>query len=67
MFRISNIHSTELKKVNKLKGPREAALVPLRREKKAAKSGEGKRDLGGTDDWAQREGNMIWYWVGEKD
>ena len=44
---IPKIQSTELKKVNKLKGPSEDASVPLGREKKAITSGEGGRDLGG--------------------
>jgi hypothetical protein len=39
--RISKIQPTELKKVNKLKGPSEDAPVPLGREKKAITSGEG--------------------------
>ena len=33
-YRIPKIQSTELKKVNKLKGPREDTSVPLGREKK---------------------------------
>ena len=37
---------TELKKVNKLKGPSEDASVPLGREKKAITSGEGKEGQG---------------------
>jgi hypothetical protein len=44
------IQSTELKKVNKLKGPSEDTSVPLGREKKAITSGEGERDLGGKVD-----------------
>ena len=43
-YRIPKIQSTELKKVNKLKGPSEDASVPLRREKKAITSGEGRRE-----------------------
>jgi hypothetical protein len=39
--------STELKKVNKLKGPSEDTPVPLGREKKANTREEGKRGLGG--------------------
>ena len=50
-YRISMLHSTELKKVNKLKCPSEDAPVPLGREKKAMTSGEGGRDLGGKVDW----------------
>ena len=41
-YRILRIQSTELKKVNKLKGPREDALIPLGRYKKAITEG---RDL----------------------
>ena len=44
------IQSTELKKVNKLKGPSEDTSVPLGREKKAITSEEGWRDLGGKVD-----------------
>jgi hypothetical protein len=36
--------------VNKLKGPREDASVPLGREKKAITSGKGGRVLGGKVD-----------------
>ena len=39
-YRIPKIQSIELKIINKLKGPREDALVLLGREKKANKSGE---------------------------
>jgi hypothetical protein len=42
-YRISKIQSTELKKLNKLKCPREDASVPHGREKKAITSGEGGR------------------------
>ena len=49
-YRIPKIQSTELKKVNKLKGQSEDASVPLRREKKAITSGEGGEDLGGKVD-----------------
>jgi hypothetical protein len=41
MNRIPQIQSTELKTVNKLKGPREDASIPVEREKKAIK-GVGK-------------------------
>jgi hypothetical protein len=50
-YRIPKIQSTELKKVNKLKGPSQDTSVPLRREKKASTRGEGGgRDLGGKMD-----------------
>jgi hypothetical protein len=65
------IQSTQLKKVNKLKGPSENPSVPLEREKKAITSGEGREEPGresGLDvaGWVG-EGNLIWYWVSEKD
>ena len=73
-YRIPKIQSTELKKVNKLKGPREDASVPLGREKNAVTVGrEGPgRDLGGKVDrpfffFEGREGNLIWYWVRENN
>ena len=70
-YRIPKIQSTELKKVNKLKCPSEDASVPLGREKKAITSGEGGRDLGGKVDrgrgYMRGKGNLIWYWVREKD
>ena len=42
-YRILKIQFTELKKVNKLKGPSEEASVPLGREKKTITRGEGGR------------------------
>lgn len=53
--RIPKIQSTELKKINKLKGPSEDTSVPLGREKKAITSGERGRDLGGKVDGGCRE------------
>jgi hypothetical protein len=41
-YRIPEIQSTELKKVNKLKCPSEDASVPLEKERKAITSGEGE-------------------------
>jgi hypothetical protein len=38
--RIPRIQSTELKQVNKLKGPSEDTLIPLERVKKAIRGGE---------------------------
>ena len=53
MYRIPSIQSTEIKKVNKLKGLSEDASVPLGREKKAITGqregrgrAEGGRDIG---------------------
>ena len=63
---IPKIQSTELKKINKLKGPSEDASVLLGREKKPS-----TRGIGGT--WERKkmgecgDGNMVRYWVGEKD
>ena len=45
-YRIPKIQSTELKKVNKLKDPREDASVPLGKEKKAITSGESGQEVG---------------------
>jgi hypothetical protein len=50
--------------------PSEDSLVPLGREKKAITSVEGGRDLGvevGPGRGSGGEGNLIWYWVREKD
>jgi hypothetical protein len=56
---IPKIQSTELKKINNLKGPSEEASDPLGREKKAITSGVGGRDLrgkvdGGGGSWRER-------------
>jgi hypothetical protein len=62
VYRIPKIQSTELKKFNKLKCPREDASVPLGREKKAITSGERWRELGGKVDGEQGiggQGNLI--------
>ena len=53
-YRIPNTQSTELKKVNKLKGPSEDASVSLGREKKVTMREEVGRDLGGKGDGGQR-------------
>jgi hypothetical protein len=45
-YTIPKIDTTELKKVNKLKCTSKDTSVPLGREKKAFRSGEGGRDLG---------------------
>jgi hypothetical protein len=70
LYRIPKIHSTELKKLNKLKCPSEDSSFSLRREKKAITSWEGGRELGRKVDgvwgrWGER--NKIWYWVRKKD
>ena len=43
MYRIPKIKSTELKNINKLKGPSDDAPIPLGKEKKAITSREGGR------------------------
>ena len=54
MYRNPRIQSTELQKANKLKGPSEAASIPLGREKiSITRAVEEGRDLGGKWD---REG-----------
>jgi hypothetical protein len=58
-----------------LKCPSQNTSVLLGREKKAIKSGEGGREggrergrnLGGKMEGVGGEGNLIWYWVREKD
>jgi hypothetical protein len=42
-YRILRIQSTELKKVNKAKGPGEDVLIPLGREKKAIMGDRGSK------------------------
>jgi hypothetical protein len=66
-YRIPKIQSTELKKVNKLKCPSEDASVPLGREKKAITGGGKKGEPERERRWGGGEGNLIWYWVREKD
>jgi hypothetical protein len=60
---------TELKKVNKLKGPSKDASVLCGREKRAITSGKEGRNLGGNmGKWKEREeGNLIWYKVRENE
>jgi hypothetical protein len=66
------IQSTEFKRLIKLKCPSEDASVPLGRDKKAITSGQGWREgIGresghGQGQWGV-EGNLVWYWVREKD
>ena len=54
-YRIPMIQSTEIKKVNKLKGTSKDASVPLGREK-AITSGEGGRNLSGREDREEKGG-----------
>ena len=44
--------------------PSEDISVRLRRKKKGITSGEGGKDVGEKE---EGEGNLIWYWVREKD
>jgi hypothetical protein len=54
--------------VDKLKCPCKDASVPLGREKKAITIGEGGREGPGKEIGGKGgEGNLIWYWVREKD
>jgi hypothetical protein len=59
-YRITKIQSSELKKVNKLKGPSEDTSVLLGREKKAITRAEG-----GTERESGHGGRgiMMWCWV----
>jgi hypothetical protein len=49
-YRIPRILSTELKMVNKPKGPSEDASIPLEREKKSITVGRGREGHG----WGRR-------------
>ena len=42
MYRIPRIQSTELKKVNKQKGPRKDASIPVGKEKRAIRENREK-------------------------
>ena len=50
-YRITKIHSSKLKKINKLKGPNEESSVLLGREKKAITNMEGGRLPGRESGW----------------
>ena len=52
-----------------MKDPSEDASVPVQREKKAITSREGGRDMREKVDrgCGDGEGNLIWYWVKDKD
>jgi hypothetical protein len=65
------VHNTQntvyrTQKVDKLKGPSEDTSVPPGKGKKAITKGEKWTWEGKGMRWGE-EGNMIWYWVGEKD
>jgi hypothetical protein len=51
VYRIPKIQSTELKKLNKLKGTGEESSVQLVMEKKATTKQEQRRDLGVKEFW----------------
>ena len=53
------IKSTELKKVNQLKGPSEDTSVPLRREKRATREEEKGRELREEHDLILGEGKGL--------
>ena len=57
MYRIHKIQSTELKKVNRMKGPSEDASVSLGREKKTTTSVEGGSNLRGKSGLGLWEGD----------
>ena len=62
-YRIPQIQSTELKKINRVKGPSEDVSVLLGREKKTITRWEGTWKGEGMG----RRENMIRYWGREKD
>jgi hypothetical protein len=63
------IQNTELKKLNKLKGSSEDSSVPFGREKNTVTSEEEVTWEGKCTGLGRSgvEGNLIWYWVREKD
>ena len=65
--RIPRIQSTELKKVDKQKGPSEDVSILLGREKKAITGGGWRKGPGCERRQGGEEGNMIGYWVEEQD
>ena len=62
MYRIPRIQFTELKKVNKPKGPSEDASILLGREKKAISRGRGREEPGCSRGGEGENGNIIRYW-----
>jgi hypothetical protein len=72
MYRIPRIQSTELKKVNKPKGPSEYSSIPLGREQKSTTGvlgrAERERYLGGRGDREKKgEYDQVLGWGGEQD
>jgi hypothetical protein len=65
-YRILKTQSTELKKINKLKGPTENISIPHGREKKTITRGEGGT-LVGKLTVLGAEWYMIQYWVKDKE
>jgi hypothetical protein len=72
-YKIPKTHSTELKTASKLKCPNEdiSHLSANWEREKSNHKWEGGRGLGGKigcgDGELGEEGNLIWYWVREKD
>ena len=63
-YRTPRIQLIKLKKVNQLKGPSEDTSIPLGQKKGRREGGES---LGWERGQGGEEGNMIKYWVREKD
>jgi hypothetical protein len=61
-YRILRIQSTELKKVNKPKGPSENTSIPLGREKKAIMVGRGRERSGWKRGQGGEKGDIFRYW-----
>jgi hypothetical protein len=59
------VHRTQ--KGEQAEGSSEDASVPLGREKKKPQGWGGGRDVHGREREWGKEGNLIWYGVGEKD
>ena len=61
MYRIPRIKSTELKKINKPKGPGKYASIVLEMEKRAVSEGRERKGPGWQKGQEGRKGNMIRY------
>ena len=61
-YRILNIQSTEMKNLNKVKGPSVHASVLLRQQKKAITRERKGGTLEGKWTGSGERGNMLWYW-----
>jgi hypothetical protein len=62
MYKVPRKQSSELKKVNKLKGPSEDDSVPFGREKKAITGNREMETHGGADQGGEKGIMIYWGW-----